>query len=83
MMFTTGKAILYYNCNQFRGRSEQGGNHKDNNMPSFLKSDLTYSLSGGFLLGALALFFMQPNEDQQDFSQNFSSPVTSASQAIG
>ncbi len=52
-------------------------------MPSFLKSDLTYSLSGGFLLGALALFFMQPNEDQQDFSQNFSSSVTSASQAIG
>ncbi len=42
-------------------------------MPNFLKSDLTYSLSGGFLLGALALFFMQPNDEQQDFSQTASS----------
>jgi len=47
-------------------------------MPSFLKSDLTYSLSGGFLLGALALFFMQPNEDQQDYQQTVSSMVSSA-----
>ncbi|WP_422345902.1 hypothetical protein [Parasphingorhabdus sp.] len=51
-------------------------------MPSFLKSDLTYSLSGGFLLGALALFFMQPNEDQQELSQNLSTTVTTASQMI-
>ncbi|WP_337658651.1 hypothetical protein [Sphingorhabdus sp. Alg231-15] len=46
-------------------------------MPSFLKSDLTYSLSGGFLLGALALFFMQPNDEQQDYSQTASSAVSS------
>lgn len=51
-------------------------------MPSFLKSDLTYSLSGGFLLGALMLFFMQPNEGQQDFSQNLSSTVSAAAQVV-
>lgn len=51
-------------------------------MPSFLKSDLTYSLSGGFLLGALALFFMQPSEDQQEFSQNLSSTVAEVKQVL-
>lgn len=51
-------------------------------MPSFLKSDLTYSLSGGFLLGALALFFMQPGEDQREFSQNLSSTVAAATQML-
>lgn len=45
-------------------------------MPNFLKSDLTYSLSGGFILGALMIFFMQPNDDQQDYSQNLSSAVS-------
>ncbi len=51
-------------------------------MPSFLKSDLTYSLSGGFLLGALALFFMQPGEDQQEFSENLSSTMSVATQVM-
>lgn len=51
-------------------------------MPSFLKSDLTYSLSGGFLLGALALFFMQPSEDQHEFSQNLLSTVTATTQML-
>ncbi len=51
-------------------------------MPSFLKSDLTYSLSGGFLLGALALFFMQPNEDQHELSQNLSPTVTATTQVL-
>lgn len=51
-------------------------------MPSFLKSDLTYSLSGGFILGALALFFMQPAEQQQDFSQYPTSIVSNAKQVI-
>ncbi|MEH6758491.1 MAG: hypothetical protein V7676_13415 [Parasphingorhabdus sp.] len=47
-------------------------------MPNFLKSDLTYSLSGGFILGALMLFFMQPPEDQQGLNQTLSSTVTAA-----
>lgn len=38
-------------------------------MPRFLRSDLTYSLGGGFILGALALFFMQPADEQQSFNQ--------------
>ncbi|QTD57162.1 hypothetical protein [Parasphingorhabdus cellanae] len=45
-------------------------------MPNFLKSDLTYSLSGGFILGALMLFFMQPNEEQQSYDQTVSSSVS-------
>lgn len=45
-------------------------------MPNFLKSDLTYSLSGGFVLGALALFFMQPNDEQRDYSQTVSSAAS-------
>ena len=51
-------------------------------MPSFLKSDLTYSLSGGFLLGALALFFMQPAEDEQDYSENLSSTVSASAEVL-
>ncbi|GAA0474962.1 hypothetical protein GCM10009096_15700 [Parasphingorhabdus litoris] len=51
-------------------------------MPSFLKSDLTYSLSGGFLLGALALFFMQPAEDEQDYSENLSSTVSASVEVL-
>lgn len=56
--------------------------HKDNKMPSFLKSDLTYSLSGGFILGALALFFMQPVEERQDLNQHQDSTVTNTQQII-
>ncbi|HEY9090890.1 hypothetical protein [Parasphingorhabdus sp.] len=51
-------------------------------MPSFLKSDLTYSLSGGFILGALALFFMQPVEERQDLNQHQDSAVTNTQQII-
>ncbi|MEP2103908.1 MAG: hypothetical protein ABJP02_17415 [Parasphingorhabdus sp.] len=51
-------------------------------MPSFLKSDLTYSLSGGFFLGALALFFMQPAEDEQDYSENLSSTVSASAEVM-
>lgn len=51
-------------------------------MPRFLKSDLTYSLSGGFILGALALFFMQPVDEQQDFNQYSPSTVSTAKQVI-
>lgn len=51
-------------------------------MPSFLKSDLTYSLTGGFFLGALTLFFMQPNEDQQEFGQSLSATVSAATQVV-
>ncbi len=52
-------------------------------MPRFLKSDLTYSLSGGFLAGALVLFFMQPADQQRKFEQNISSTVSAAKQLAG
>ncbi len=51
-------------------------------MPNFLKSDLTYSLTGGFVLGAMMLFVMQPNEDQQDLGQKLSSTVSAAVQVV-
>ncbi|WP_211051396.1 hypothetical protein [Parasphingorhabdus halotolerans] len=52
-------------------------------MLKFLKSDLTYSLGGGFLAGALVLFFTQPIEQQQEMSQTLSSTVHSVSQLKG
>lgn len=55
-------------------------------MPRFLRSDLTYSLSGGFIIGALALFFTQPADEQQNFNQYpaqyQASTVSSAKQII-
>jgi len=51
-------------------------------MPRFLKSDLTYSLSGGFIIGALALFFMQPVDEQHDFNPYPSSAASTAEQVI-
>ncbi|MEH6702621.1 MULTISPECIES: hypothetical protein [Parasphingorhabdus] len=52
-------------------------------MMKIFKSDLTYSLGGGFIAGALVLFFMQPAEQRPDLGQNLSSTVSSASQLIG
>ena len=52
-------------------------------MMKLLKSDLTYSLGGGFIAGALVLFFMQPAEQRTDLGQNLSSKDSSASQLIG
>ncbi|WP_156472245.1 hypothetical protein [Sphingorhabdus sp. M41] len=48
-------------------------------MMKFFKSDLTYSLGGGFVAGALLLFFMQPAE-QSDIGQDLSSTVSVAAQ---
>ncbi len=56
---------------------------KEQMMMKLLKSDLTYSLGGGFLAGALVLFFMQPAEQRPDLGQNLSSTVSAASQIIG
>jgi len=56
---------------------------KEQTMMKLFKSDLTYSLGGGFLAGALVLFFMQPAEQQSDFGQDLSSTVSAASQIIG
>lgn len=53
---------------------------KEQTMMKLLKSDLTYSLGGGFLAGALVLFFMQPAEQRSDLGQNLSSTVSAASQ---
>ena len=64
------------------GIFRRSDSHKDNIMPSFLKSDLTYSLSGGFILGALALFFMQPVEEQQGYNQYQASTVSNTQQII-
>ncbi len=51
-------------------------------MMKLFKSDLTYSLGGGFLAGALVLFFMQPAEQRPDVGQNLSSTVSAASQLL-
>ena len=51
-------------------------------MMKFLKSDLTYSLGGGFIAGALMLLVMQPAEQRSDFGQNLSSTVSAASQLL-
>ena len=55
---------------------------KEQTMMKLLKSDLTYSLGGGFIAGALVLFFMQPAEQRSDLGQNLSSTVSAASQII-
>jgi len=50
-------------------------------MKKIFKSDLTYSLSGGFIAGALMLFLMQPAEQRLD-DENLSSTVSAASQLL-
>jgi len=44
---------------------------------------LTYSISGGFLLGALVLFFLASAEQQGTIGQTLSATVSAASQPIG
>lgn len=51
-------------------------------MIKFFKSDLTYSLGGGFIAGAFLLFLMQPAEQRADLGENLSSTVSSASQLL-
>jgi hypothetical protein len=51
-------------------------------MLKIFKSDLTYSLGGGFLAGALVLFFMQPAEQREDLGQNLNASVSAASQLL-
>lgn len=48
-------------------------------MTRLLKSDLTYSLGGGFILGALALFLMQPADQLAETNQTIASTVAAAS----
>ena len=55
---------------------------KEPTMMKLFKSDLSYSLGGGFLAGALMLFFMQPAEQRSDLGQNLSSTVSAASQLL-
>ncbi|MEH6829030.1 hypothetical protein [Parasphingorhabdus sp.] len=51
-------------------------------MMKFLKSDLTYSLGGGFIVGALMLFLMQPAEQRTDLGKDLSSTVSAAGQLL-
>ena len=51
-------------------------------MKKIFKSDLTYSLGGGFIAGALMLFLMQPAEQRTDLGQDLSSTVSAASQLL-
>ncbi|NCN83429.1 MAG: hypothetical protein GW808_07365 [Sphingomonadales bacterium] len=51
-------------------------------MMKFLKSDLTYSLGGGFIAGALMLFCLQPAEQRTDLGNDLSSTVSAASQLL-
>ncbi|ASK89920.1 hypothetical protein [Sphingorhabdus sp. SMR4y] len=52
-------------------------------MMKLFKSDLTYSLGGGFLAGALMLFFMQPADQPADAGQTLSATVSAAAQIAG
>ena len=51
-------------------------------MMKLFKSDLTYSLGGGFIAGALMLFLMQPADQRTDLGENLSATVSSASQLL-
>jgi len=51
-------------------------------MMKIFKSDLTYSLGGGFIAGALMLFLMQPAEQRSDLGNDLSSSVSAASQLL-
>jgi hypothetical protein len=51
-------------------------------MMKFLKSDLTYSLGGGFVAGALMLLVMQPADQRTDLGENLSSTVSAAGQLL-
>jgi|TARA_R100001244_G_scaffold39766_14_gene36111 hypothetical protein len=51
-------------------------------MMKIFKSDLTYSLGGGFIAGALMLFLMQPADQHTDIDENLSSTVSTASQLL-
>tara|TARA_R110000824_G_scaffold47691_2_gene135516 strand:- start:347 stop:505 length:159 start_codon:yes stop_codon:yes gene_type:complete len=51
-------------------------------MMKFLKSDLTYSLGGGFVAGALMLFLMQPADQRPDLGEDLSSTVSAAGQLL-
>lgn len=62
---------------------QQGSPQQEFEMTRILKSDLTYSLGGGFLMGALALFFMQPVEDRQNIGDNLAASVTTSTQIRG
>jgi hypothetical protein len=55
---------------------------KEQNMMKFLKSDLTYSLGGGFVAGALMLLVMQPADQRTDLGENLSSTVSAAGQLL-
>lgn len=55
---------------------------KEQNMMKIFKSDLTYSLGGGFIAGALMLFLMQPADQRPDLDENLSSTVSAASQLL-
>lgn len=51
-------------------------------MMKIFKSDLTYSLGGGFIAGALMLFLMQPAEQRSDLGNDLSSTVSAARQLL-
>ncbi|MEH6662220.1 MAG: hypothetical protein V7679_11290 [Parasphingorhabdus sp.] len=51
-------------------------------MMKLFKSDLTYSLGGGFIAGALMLFLMQPADQPADLGENLSPTISSASQLL-
>ncbi|VWX59171.1 conserved hypothetical protein [Sphingorhabdus sp. 109] len=56
---------------------------KEQMMMKLFKSDLTYSLGGGFIAGALMLFFMQPADQPSDAGQTLSSTVSAVAQIAG
>lgn len=62
-----------------RDDSNQRMTPKEVTMMKLFKSDLTYSLGGGFIAGALMLFFMQPADQPADLGENLSTNISSTS----
>ena len=50
-------------------------------MLAFLKNDLTYSLGGGFAIGAAALLFVQPVEQRAELVQSVAQQTTATLQS--
>ena len=52
-------------------------------MTKILKSDLTYSLTGGFAAGAFVMFVVQPATERGDVAQSLFATVGALTQLLG
>ena len=52
-------------------------------MTKILKSDLTYSLTGGFAVGAFVMFVVMPAAESGDFGQSLIASISAVGQLFG